>query len=82
MSESTRKGDRLAVWKLNRIGRDLLHLINTVHEQTARGEGFNVVTGNGAAIVKTSAAGKLVFSICAAFAEFKRELICERTMPD
>ena len=56
------------------------HLINTVHDLTARGVELRVLTGHGAAIDTTSAAGKLVFGIFAALAEFERELISERTV--
>ncbi len=66
------------VWKLDRLGRDLRHLINTVHDLTARGTGLKVLTGHGH-IDTTTAAGKLVFGIFAALAEFERELIAERT---
>ena len=78
--KALREGDTLAVWKLDRLGRDLRHLINTVHDLTARGVGLKVLTGHGAAIDTTSAAGKLVFGIFAALAEFERELISERTI--
>ncbi len=50
-----------------------------MHDLTARGVGLKVLTGHGAAIDTTSAAGKLVFGIFAALAEFERELISERT---
>lgn len=75
-----REGDTLMAWKLDRLGRNLHHLINTVHDLTARGIGLKVLTGQGAAIDTTSAAGKLVFAIFAALAEFERELISERTV--
>lgn len=78
--KALREGDILAVWKLDRLGRDLRHLINTVHDLTARGVGLKVLTGHGAAIDTTNAAGKLVFGIFAALAEFERELISERTV--
>lgn len=78
--KALREGDTLAVWKLDRLGRDLRHLINTVHDLTARGVGLKVLTGHGATIDTTSAAGKLVFGIFAALAEFERELISERTI--
>ena len=78
--KALRKGDTLAVWKLDRLGRDLRHLINTVHDLTARGVGLKVLSGQGAAIDTTTAAGKLVFGIFAALAEFERELISERTV--
>ena len=77
--KALRPGDTLAVWKLDRLGRDLRHLINTVHDLTGRGIGLKVLTGHGATIDTTTAAGKLVFGIFAALAEFERELISERT---
>ncbi|WP_420240064.1 recombinase family protein (plasmid) [Telmatobacter bradus] len=77
--KALREGDTLAVWKLDRLGRDLRHLINTVHDLTGRGIGLKVLTGHGAAVDTTTAAGKLVFGIFAALAEFERELIAERT---
>src|ERR1035437_7997780 len=78
--KAMREGDTLVVWKLDRLGRDLHHLINTVHDLTGHGVGLKVLTGHGAAIDTTSAAGKLVFGIFAALAEFERELIAERTV--
>jgi DNA invertase Pin-like site-specific DNA recombinase len=77
--QSLRVGDTLMVWKLDRLGRNLRHLVNTVHDLTAGGIGLRVLTGQGAAIDTTTAAGKLVFGIFAALAEFERELITERT---
>ncbi|ECG1392662.1 TPA_asm: recombinase family protein, partial [Salmonella enterica subsp. houtenae serovar 45:g,z51:-] len=61
-------------------GRDLRHLINTVHDLAGRGIGLKVLTGHGATIDTTTAAGKLVFGIFAALAEFERELMSERTV--
>ncbi|WP_104176684.1 recombinase family protein [Cryobacterium sp. Y50] len=78
--KALRDGDTLLVWKLDRLGRSLHRLVNTVHDLTARGVGLKVLTGQGAAIDTTTAAGKLVFGIFAALAEFERELISERTM--
>jgi DNA invertase Pin-like site-specific DNA recombinase len=78
--KALRDGDTLIVWKLDRLGRNLHHLVNTVHDLTARGVGLKVLTGQGAAIDTTTAAGKLVFGIFAALAEFERELISERTV--
>jgi len=77
--KALRNGDTLVVWKLDRLGRNLHHLVNTVHDLTARGVGLKVLTGQGAAIDTTTPAGKLVFGIFAALAEFERELISERT---
>jgi len=67
------------VWKLDRLGRNLRHLVNTVHDLTKQGVGFKVLTGHGASIDTTTPAGKLVFGIFAALCEFERELISERT---
>lgn len=72
--------DTLLVWKLDRLGRNLRHLVNIVHDLTERGIGLKVLTGQGAAIDTTTASGKLVFGIFAALAEFERELISERTI--
>ena len=77
--KALRAGDTLLVWKLDRLGRDLRHLVNIVHGLTERGVGLKVLTGQGAAIDTTTASGKLVFGIFAALAEFERELISERT---
>jgi DNA invertase Pin-like site-specific DNA recombinase len=77
--KALRQGDVLVAWKLDRLGRDLRHLVNLVHELTGRGVGLKVLTGQGATIDTTTAAGKLVFGIFAALAEFERELIVERT---
>ncbi|MCV9996594.1 recombinase family protein [Paeniglutamicibacter sp. ZC-3] len=78
--KAMRSGDTLLVWKLDRLGRDLRHLVNTVHDLTERGIGLKVLTGEGAAIDTTTASGKLVFGIFAALAEFERALISERTV--
>ena len=77
--KALRKGDVLVAWKLDRLGRDLRHLVNLVHALTERGVGLRILTGHGAAIDTTTASGKLVFGIFAALAEFERELIVERT---
>ena len=77
--KALREGDALLVWKLDRLGRDLRHLVNTVHDLTTCGIGFKVLTGQGAQIDTTTTQGKLVFGIFAALAEFERELISERT---
>jgi DNA invertase Pin-like site-specific DNA recombinase len=77
--KALRQGDILIVWKLDRLGRSLHHLVNTIHDLTTRGIGFKVLTGHGASIDTTTPSGKLVFGIFAALAEFERELISERT---
>ena len=72
-------GDTVMVWKLDRLGRNLRHLVNTVHELATRGVGFKVLTGHGASIDNTTPSGKLVFGIFAALSEFEREFMSERT---
>ena len=67
------------LWKLDRLGRDLKHLVNTAEDLRVRGVGLKVLTGAGAQIDTTTANGRLAFGIFAAFAEFERELIAERT---
>ena len=70
----------LVVWKLDRLGRNLAHLVNTVQDLSARGVGLRVLAGDGAQVDTTTAAGRLVFGIFAALAEFEREQIRERTV--
>jgi DNA invertase Pin-like site-specific DNA recombinase len=67
--KALREGDTLYIWKLDRLGRDLRHLINTVHDLTSRGIGLKVLTGHGASIDTTTPSGKLVFGIFAALSE-------------
>jgi DNA invertase Pin-like site-specific DNA recombinase len=72
-------GNTLVVWKLDRLGRDLKHLISVVETLRQRQVGFKVLAGAGAQIDTTTANGRLVFGIFAALAEFEAELIRERT---
>ena len=74
-----RPADTLLVWKLDRLGRSLGHLVATVQELADRQVAFKVLTGHGANIDTGTASGKLIFGIFAALAEFERELISERT---
>jgi DNA invertase Pin-like site-specific DNA recombinase len=76
LMEVLRAGDTLVVWRLDRLGRSLKHLIETVERLEALGVGFRSVTE---AIDTTTSGGKLVFHIFAALAEFERTLIRERT---
>lgn len=72
-------GDVLVVWKLDRLGRSLLDLVEMVEDLKRRGVGLKVLTGQGAMVDTTRPEGRLVFGIFAALAEFERELIRERT---
>jgi Resolvase, N terminal domain len=74
--EQVRPGDMLVVWRLDRLGRPLLHLIDVATELGGRGVGFRSLTAN---IDTTTAGGRLVFHVCGALAEFERELILERS---
>ena len=78
--KALRKGDTLVIWKLDRLGRSLHHLVNTVNNLSERGVGLKVLTGTGAQIDTTTSAGRLSFGIFAALADFESDLIRERTM--
>jgi DNA invertase Pin-like site-specific DNA recombinase len=71
-----RNGDTLVVWRLDRLGRSLPHLITTMTDLEERGIGFKSLTEN---IDTTTSGGKLIFHIFGALAEFERNLIRERT---
>jgi DNA invertase Pin-like site-specific DNA recombinase len=71
-----RHGDTLVVWKLDRLGRSLRHLIDAINELHRRKIGFRSLQEN---VDTTSSAGKLFFHVFGALAEFERELIRERT---
>jgi DNA invertase Pin-like site-specific DNA recombinase len=72
-----REGDSLVVWRLDRLGRSLKHLIETVTIMEERGIGFRSLQE---AIDTTTSGGRLVFHIFGALAEFERNLIRERTL--
>lgn len=74
--EFMRKGDTLVVWKLDRLGRSLRHLIDTVTMLADQGIGFKSLTEQ---IDTTTSGGKLIFHVFGALAEFERDLIRERT---
>jgi DNA invertase Pin-like site-specific DNA recombinase len=76
MLDQLRPGDVLVVWRLDRLGRSMRHLVALIEELSDRGVGFRSVTE---AIDTTTTGGKLVFHIFAALAEFERNLIVERT---
>ena len=74
--EYVRDGDVLIVWKLDRLGRSLPHLIETMTSLATRGVGFRSITE---AIDTTTPGGRLVFHLFGALGEFERDLIQERT---
>jgi len=71
-----RRGDTLVVWKLDRLGRSMAHLIETVRGLDARGVGFRSLTEG---VDTTTPGGTLVFHLFGALAQFERDLIRERT---
>lgn len=71
-----RHGDILVVWRLDRLGRSLKHLIETIGTLQARGIGFRSIQES---IDTTTSGGKLIFHVFGALAEFERDLIRERT---
>lgn len=77
MLKALRRGDILIVWRLDRLGRSIAHLISMVETLKRRGIGFISLTEN---IDTSSAGGQLIFHILAALAEFEKSLIRERTI--
>lgn len=71
-----RQGDTLVVWRLDRLGRSLSHLVHLVESLEEKGVGFRSLTE---AIDTTTSGGKLIFNIMASLAQFERDLIRERT---
>nr|WP_265099148.1 recombinase family protein [Vibrio campbellii] len=71
-----RKGDALVVWKLDRLGRSIQHLIESINHLKGKGIGFRSLQES---IDTQTSGGKLVFHIFSALAEFERDLIRERT---
>ena len=74
--DHAREGDTVVVWRLDRLGRSLRHLVDTITELEHRGVGSRSLSES---IDTTTPGGKLVFHIFAALAEFERDLIRERT---
>jgi len=72
-----RKGDTIVVWKLDRFGRSLVDLVQSVHELRDRHVGFRSLHES---IDTTTSGGRLIFHVFSALAEFERDLIRERTM--
>ena len=71
-----RTGDTLVVWRLDRLGRSLKHLVETITRLHSRGIGFRSITEG---IETETSGGRLVFHLFACLAEFEREVIRERT---
>lgn len=74
--EEAREGDAVVIWKLDRLGRSLAHLVETVNALSARGIGLKSLNDP---IDTTTPQGRLVFNLFASLAEFERDLIRERT---
>lgn len=74
--DQLRPGDTLVVWRLDRLGRSIRHLIDLLTDLESRGVGFRSLTES---IDTTSPGGRLIFHVFAALAEFERGLIRERT---
>ena len=72
-------GDVLIAWKLDRVGRSLSHLISIAEKLNCEGKHIRILEGKGSELDTTTPQGKLMFSMFAAFAEYERELISERT---
>lgn len=75
--KTLRKGDTLIVWRLDRLGRSMQHLVSVVTDLKHQGIGFRSLRDG--AIDTTTASGELIFNIFAALAQFEAELIRERT---
>src|SRR6476646_11032579 len=76
LMEYVREGDTVVVWKLDRLGRNTLHILETVKALTDRGVTL-ISTTDG--IDSSTAAGRMVIGVLASMAEFERELVKERT---
>jgi DNA invertase Pin-like site-specific DNA recombinase len=72
-----RDGDTIVVWRLDRLGRSLQHLVALVEQLRVRGVGFRSITEG---IDTTNPSGRLFFNIVASLAEFERDLVKERTL--
>jgi DNA invertase Pin-like site-specific DNA recombinase len=77
MLANVRAGDAIVIWKLDRLGRSLAHLIRLVSELSDRGVGLKSLSDP---LDTTTAQGRLIFNIFASLAEFEREIIRERTL--
>jgi len=78
--KALRTGDTLVVWKLDRLGRSLRHLINLLHQLDQDGIALKILSGTGAGLDTTTPTGKMVFQVLGMLAEFEADLIRERTV--
>ena len=78
--EYLRRGDTLAVWKLDRLGRSVKEVLTIADELHERGIGLRILTGTLAGTYTPTGKGKFFFTIMAAFAELERDMIHQRTM--
>ena len=76
--KSLKEGDTLVVWRLDRLGRSMIHLVSVVNELKEKNIGFKSLRDG--AINTSTPSGELVFNIFSALAQFERELIRERVM--
>lgn len=74
--EQLQRGDVLTVWKLDRLGRSVSHLVNLVEELGERGIQFRSLTDG---LDTTTKSGRFMFTVVAAMAQFERDLNQERT---
>jgi DNA invertase Pin-like site-specific DNA recombinase len=77
--EFARSGDTIVVWRLDRLGRNMEDLITLVNELNNRGVSFHSLERKNITMDKSSSTGQLLFHLFAAFAEFERNLILERS---
>lgn len=80
--KALRKGDTLVVWKLDRLGRNLQHLVDTVHDLSFKGIDFKVLTGQGLKIDTRTSQGMLIFEMFSALSESERDFLSEKTMEE
>ena len=77
--KSLQPGNTLVVWKIDRLGRSLKHLIHLIEDIGKRGVGLKVLAGAGAQIDTSTPNGRMIFGLFAVLSEFEREVIVERT---
>jgi len=78
--KALRRGDTLVVWKLDRLGRSLRHLINLLPQLDQDGVALKILSGTGAGLDTNTPTGKMVFQVLGMLAEFEADLIRERTV--